>query len=70
MTIGKQEKQAIANLKSVQASFEQLALQTESQQTKKVYGDAAQQTTAILKNLEPIVRQKRNSNIKAIKYFG
>ena len=48
-------KQTIAGLKSAQASFEQFALQTENKQAKQLYQDAAQQTTAILQNVEPRV---------------
>jgi len=57
MTVGSQVKQTIAGLKSAQASFEQFALQTENQQAKKIYEDAAQQTAAILKSVEPRVTQ-------------
>jgi len=57
MTVGTQVKQAIAGLKSVQASFEQFALQTENQQAKQMYTDAAEQTATILKNVEPRVAE-------------
>lgn len=57
MTVGSQVKQTIAGLKSAQASFEQFALQTENQQAKQLYENAAQQTTAILQSVEPRVQQ-------------
>lgn len=57
MTVGSQVKQAIAGLKSVQASFEQFALETENKQAKQMYTNAAEQTTAILNSVEPRVTQ-------------
>jgi hypothetical protein len=57
MTVVTQVKQTIAGLKSAQASFEQFALQTENKQAKQLYQDAAQQTMAILNNVEPRVTQ-------------
>lgn len=57
MTVGSQVKQTIAGLKSAQASFEQFALQTENKEAKKLYENAAQQTTAILQSIEPRVQQ-------------
>lgn len=52
MTVGTQVREAIAGLKGVQASFEQFALQTENQNAKQVYINAAQQADAILKTVE------------------
>jgi hypothetical protein len=57
MTVGSQMKQAVAGLKSVQASFEQFALQTENKQAKQLYEQAAQQTQSIIDNVEPRVQQ-------------
>lgn len=57
MTVGTQVKQALAGLKSVQASFEQFALETENQQAKKVYESAAQQATTIIQSIEPRVQE-------------
>lgn len=57
MTVGKQVKQAVAGLKSVQASFEQFALETENQQAKQMYTQAAEQTATILQNVEPRVQE-------------
>lgn len=57
MTVGSQVKQTIAGLKSAQASFEQFALQTENKQAKQLYENAAQQTQAILQNVEPRIQQ-------------
>lgn len=50
-------KQAIAGLKSVQASFEQFALETENEQAKQLYANAAEQTMAVLKSVEPRVKE-------------
>ncbi|MFS0672261.1 DUF1657 domain-containing protein [Ornithinibacillus sp. 179-J 7C1 HS] len=57
MTVGSQIKQAVAGLKSVQASFEQFALQTENKQAKQLYEQAAQQAKSILNTVEPRVQQ-------------
>lgn len=57
MTVGSQVKQAVANLKSVQASFEQFALETENEQAKQLYTDAAEQTMNILQSIEPRVQE-------------
>lgn len=57
MTVGTQVKQAIAGLKSVQASFEQFALQTENQQAKQLYQNAAQQTDQVLKSIQPRLQE-------------
>ena len=57
MTVATQVKQTIAGLKSAQASFEQFALETENKQAKQLYQDAAQQTMALLNNVEPRVTQ-------------
>lgn len=53
MTVGTQVKQAIAGLKSVQASFETFALQTENKSAKQLYQQAAQQTKSVVESLEP-----------------
>lgn len=60
MTVATQVKQAIAGLKSVQASFEQFALQTENQQAKQMYQNAAEQASMILQNVEPRMTEIEN----------
>jgi hypothetical protein len=57
MTVGTQVKQAIAGLKSAQASFETFALATDNQNAKKLYQDAAQQTQSVLDSLEPRLQE-------------
>lgn len=57
MTVGTQVKQALAGLKSAQASFEQFALQSQNQQAKQLYTDAASQTQTIVNTLEQRVQQ-------------
>lgn len=57
MTVYSQLKQAVAGLKSAQACFEQFALQTQNQQAKQLYTDAANQTQAIVNSVEPRVQQ-------------
>jgi Protein of unknown function (DUF1657) len=57
MTVGTQVKQALAGLKSAQASFETFALATDNQNAKKLYQDAAQQTQSVLDSLEPRLQE-------------
>ena len=57
MTVGTQVKQALAGLKSAQASFETFALQTENKNAKQLYQQAAQQTKTVLDSLEPRVQE-------------
>lgn len=53
LTVRSQVKQAVASLKSVQASFEQFALETENKQAKQLYTNAAEQAQNILQSVEP-----------------
>ncbi|HLR71673.1 MAG TPA: DUF1657 domain-containing protein [Pseudogracilibacillus sp.] len=57
MTVANDVRQAIAGLKSVQASFEQFALQTENQQAKQLYQSAAQQTDQVLQSIQPRMQE-------------
>ena len=57
MTVASQVKQTLAGLKSAQASLESFALQTQNQQAKQLYTDAARQTEAIVNTLEPRISQ-------------
>lgn len=57
MTVGTQVKQAMASLKSAQASFETFALATDNQSAKKLYQQAAQQTQSVLDSLEPRLQE-------------
>jgi hypothetical protein len=57
MTVYSQVKQTLAGLKSAQASFETFALQTQNQQAKQLYEDAAKQTGTIATTLEQRVQQ-------------
>lgn len=57
MTVYSQVKQTLAGLKSAEASFEQFALQTQNQQAKQLYTDAANQTNMIVTTLEQRVQQ-------------
>lgn len=53
MTVSAQIKQAFSGLKSAQASFESFALQTQNQQAKDLYTQAAQKTKGIIDTIEP-----------------
>lgn len=57
MTVATQVRQAIAGLKSVQASFEQFSLQTENKQAKQMYQNAAEQTMQVLQSVEPRLQE-------------
>lgn len=57
MTVSAQVKQTLAGLKSAQANLEAYALQTQNQQAKQLYTNAAQQTQAIIDSLEPRIGQ-------------
>ena len=57
MTVSAQVKQTLAGLKSAQANLETYALQTQNQQAKQLYTNAAQQTQAIIDMLEPRIGQ-------------
>lgn len=60
MTVSSQLKQAVSGLKSAQASLEQFALQTQDQNAKQVYSNAATQTQTIINTLQPRVQQIEN----------
>lgn len=57
MTVATQVKQTLAGLKSAQASLETFAMQTQNQQAKQLYTQAAQQTKSIVDSLEPRISQ-------------
>ena len=57
MTVGTQVKQALAGLKSAQASFETFALATDNHNAKQLYQQAAQQTKTVLDSLEPRLQE-------------
>jgi glutamine synthetase type III len=57
MTVSAQVKQALASLKSAQASLESFALSTQNQQAKQLFTQNAQQTQTIIDSLETRVQQ-------------
>ncbi|MCA1031124.1 DUF1657 domain-containing protein [Bacillus timonensis] len=57
MTVINQVQQTLSGLKGAQASLEQFALQTDNQQAKQMYQQAAQQTQAIVDMLQPRVQE-------------
>jgi hypothetical protein len=57
VTVASQVKQTLAGLKSAQASLESFALQTDNQQAKQMYQQAAQQTQAIIDSISPRVQE-------------
>ncbi|GAE25653.1 hypothetical protein JCM9140_1660 [Halalkalibacter wakoensis JCM 9140] len=57
MTVAVKFKQTLAGLKSAQASLETFALDTENQQAKQLFQQAAQQTQTVIDGLEPRFQQ-------------
>lgn len=57
MTVSSQIKQTLSSLKSAQASLESFALETQNQQAKQLFTNAAQQTKSIVDTLEPRVQE-------------
>jgi len=57
MTVASQIKQTLAGLKSAQASLETFAMQTQNQQAKDLYTNAAQQAQGIVNSLEPRINE-------------
>jgi hypothetical protein len=57
MTVAAKMKQTVAGLKSAQASLETFALETENEQAKQLFQQAAQQTQGIVDSLDPRLQQ-------------
>ncbi|GED32239.1 DUF1657 domain-containing protein [Brevibacillus centrosporus] len=60
MTVASQVKQTLASLKGAQANLETFALNTQNQQAKQLYTQAAEQTKSILSSLEQRVTELEN----------
>jgi hypothetical protein len=60
VTVGTQVKQTLAALKSAQASLETFAMETQNQNAKQLYTNAAQQTKTIIDSLEPRITEIEN----------
>lgn len=69
MTVASQLKTVVASLKSAQASFEQFALNTQNQQAKTTFTNAAQQTqTSLTRSFRGCNKlNKKNRSIKGSK---
>ncbi|WP_028403370.1 DUF1657 domain-containing protein [Ectobacillus panaciterrae] len=57
MTVINNLKQTVSGLKSAQASLEGFALDTDNQQAKQLFKNAAQQTQSIIDSLNPRIQQ-------------
>ncbi|MBJ8149471.1 MULTISPECIES: DUF1657 domain-containing protein [Bacillus cereus group] len=57
MTVITKLKQTISGLKSAQVSLEGFVLDTDNQQAKQLYQNAAQQAQTIIDSLEPRVQE-------------
>jgi len=60
VTVSTQVKSCVASLRSAQASLEQFALNTQNQEAKQTFTDAAEQTGQILQKIEARVQQLEN----------
>jgi len=60
MTVASQVKTCVASLRGAQASLEQFALETQNQEAKTMFTNAAQQTSQILQQVESRVQQLEN----------
>ncbi len=60
MTVISQLKTAVSSLKSAQANFETFALNTQNQQAKTLFTNAAQQTQNIIDQVNPRIKQIEN----------
>jgi hypothetical protein len=60
VTVASQVKTCVASLKSAQASLEQFALETQTQEAKTLFTNAAGSTSQILTQLESRVQQLEN----------
>lgn len=57
MTVITKLKQTVSGLKSAQASLEGFALDTDNQQAKQIFQNAAQQTQSVIESLSPRVQE-------------
>jgi exonuclease VII small subunit len=60
MTVSSQVKTCVSSLKSAQASLEQFALETQNQDAKNLFSNAAQQTMQIVQQVETRVTDLEN----------
>ncbi|GIP21513.1 MULTISPECIES: DUF1657 domain-containing protein [Paenibacillus] len=60
MTVASQVKTTVASLKSAQANLEQFALNTQNQEAKNLFTEAAAQTQQIVNQVESRVQQLEN----------
>ncbi len=60
MTVASQVKTCVASLKGAQASLEQFALETQNQEAKELFTNAAMQTNQVLQQVESRVQQLEN----------
>jgi hypothetical protein len=60
MTVSSQVKTCVASLKSAQASLEQFALNTQNQEAKTLFENAAKQTQSIVDQVSSRVQELEN----------
>lgn len=60
MTVGSQVKTTLASLKSAQASLESFALETQNQQAKTMFENAAKATQGVVDQVQQRVTELEN----------
>lgn len=60
MTVASQVKTCLASLKGAQANLEQFAIETQNQEAKTTFTNAAEQTQQIVQQVETRVKQLEN----------
>lgn len=60
MTVASQVKTCLASLKGAQANLEQFAIETQNQEAKTTFTNAAEQTQQIVQQVETRVQQLEN----------
>ncbi|KWX69689.1 DUF1657 domain-containing protein [Paenibacillus jilunlii] len=60
MTVASQVKTCVSSLKSAQASLEQFAMETQNQEAKTLFTNAAQQTQQIVDQVQSRVTELEN----------
>lgn len=62
MTVASQVKTCVASLKSAQASLEQFAMETQNEEAKTLFTNAAEQTQQIVQQVEGRVAKLRKKS--------
>lgn len=64
MTVASQVKTCVASLKSAQASLEQFAMETQNEEAKTLFTNAAEQTQQIVQQVEGRVTELEKEELQ------